>query len=138
MRLKKLFKLIVLITVVFISISCSQKPTTNKYLNVDYSDFIGQFIEETDEQLSMPQDDYYIYYYGTYCSACIEIKSQLLDTLYRAKNTTIYFVLVNSYKDIHDDSGVTGTPTIIHVINNEVTESYSGGTSILEMIDQIT
>lgn len=117
--------------------ACSETTTTSAYLDLDYSDFNGQFIEFTDEQLSMPETDYYVYYYGPNCGACNEIKPILLDTLYRAKSTTIYFVTVFSINDLHPDSGVNGTPTIIRVTDNQVEEFYEGATSILGMLDQI-
>ncbi len=120
-----------------ILVGCSTATTDKTYLDVDYDDFEGQFILLPEDQLNMPQDDYYIYYYGPYCGACINIKAELLDTLYRAKNTTIYFVTVTDVTHISEDSGVNGTPTIIRVTDNEVSEFYEGADSILSMLDQI-
>jgi len=136
-KLNKKINILLILPLIFLLFACAPTTTTSEYLDLDYSDFSGQFIEITDEQLSMPYNDYYIYYYGPNCGACNEIKPILLDTLYRAKSTTIYFVTVFSINDLHPDSGVKGTPTIIRVTDNEVSEFYEGATNILAMLDQI-
>ena len=136
--LNKIIKLFLTSFLFILLVACSTATTNKTYLDVDYDDFVGQFIETPEEQLNMPQDDYYIYYYGPYCGGCNYIKAELLDTLYRAKNTTIYFVTVTNISDISESSGVNGTPTIIRVTNNEVSEFYEGSESILSMLDQIT
>lgn len=135
--MNKIIKVLVILPLTLLLFACGMTSTTSEYLDLDYSDFNGQFIEVTGEQLSMPETDYYIYYYGPSCGACNEIKPILLDRLYRAKSTTIYFVTVFSINDLHPDSGVNGTPTIIRVTDNQVAEFYEGATSILGMLDQI-
>lgn len=135
--LKRIIKFAVLFLLAFAITACD-KTTEPQYLDVDYSDFIGQFIEEVDEQLEMPYDDYYVYYYGPNCSACIEIKPEVLDQFYRAKNTVIYFVTVYSELDINPDSGVTHTPTVIRVTNNNVSEFHEGISPIRAILNQIT
>ena len=135
--LKKLIKFAAIFLLLLVITACDQ-TTETEYLNVDYSDFVGQFIEDVEEQLQMPSDDYYVYYYGPGCSACIEIKPEVLDRFYRAKNTTIYFVTVYSELDLNLDSGVTATPTIIRVINGQVDEFYEGISEIRSMLNQIT
>jgi len=137
--LNKFIKVFLLIIVGFSFLSCSttKETTTITYLDLDYSDFEGQFITDVSDQINMPDDDYYVYYYGIYCHACNLIKAQVLDTFYRANNDTIYFVEVNSFYDIAYESGVNGTPTIIHVVDNEIVGFYEGRTSILAMIDEI-
>ena len=137
--MKKIFKLLIILTFILIIYGCDKTTTTTiSYLDVDYSDFVGQFIEEAEEQLSMPEEVYYIYYYGPRCTACDIIKPEVLDTFYRAKQTTIYLVAVLDEFDINEDSGVTHTPTIIKVENNEVTDFYEGITNIREMLNEIT
>ena len=108
------------------------------YLDFDDVDFTGQFITDVENQLNMPESDYYVYYYGPRCSACEMIKPQALDKFYRAKETTIYFVTVLGFEDINETSGVKGTPTIIRVVDNEVVEFYEGVTKIQSMLDDIT
>lgn len=137
--LRKAIKILPLFIISIFLFSCNTTTTTtSEYLDVDYDDFNGQFIEVPDEQLSMPQDDYYIYYYGQSCQGCILIKDQVLDTFFRAKNTTIYFVSVNSIYDIDPNSGVSVTPTVVRVQNNQVTEIYEAGDEIIPMLKDIT
>lgn len=137
--LRKAIKILPLFIISIFLFSCNTTTTTtSQYLDVDYDDFNGQFIEVPDEQLSMPQDDYYIYYYGKSCEGCILIKDQVLDTFFRAKNTTIYFVSVNSIYDIDPNSGVSVTPTVVRVQNNQVTEIYEAGNEIIPMLKDIT
>lgn len=135
--MKRLIKYVVIILLA-VAITACDETTETQYLDVDYSDFVGQFIDDVDDQLEMPYDDYYVYYYGPSCSACIEIKPEVLDRFYRAKNTTIFFVTVYSELDINPDSGVTHTPTVIRVTNNAVSEFHEGITPIRAMLNQIT
>ncbi|PKK94526.1 MAG: hypothetical protein CVV60_05975 [Tenericutes bacterium HGW-Tenericutes-5] len=136
--MKRLFKLSVIMLLAILITACDKTTTESSYLDVDYSDFVGQFIEEVEEQLDMPSDDYYVYYYGPGCSACIEIKPEVLDRFYRAKNTTIYFVTVYNELDLNPDTGVTATPTVIRVVNGQVAEFYEGVSEIRSILNQIT
>jgi len=136
--LKRFYKAFTVLLLVFSFLSCTTTQTTTiTYLELDYNDFEGQFITDVSEQLNMPDEDYYVYYYGPYCYACNLIKAEVLDTFYRATNDTIYLVEVNMPYDIAYESGVEGTPTIIHVVNNEIVGFFEGRTNILEMIDEI-
>lgn len=135
--LKRIVKLFIFLPLIFIFYGCDLNTTNISYLDLDYSDFVGQFIENSDEQLNMPEEDYYIYYYGPNCGACETVKAEVLDTLYRAKNVKIYLVTVNSIEDIDPSSGVNGTPTIVRVTDNEVSEFHEGVTAIKAMLDEI-
>lgn len=135
--MKRLIKLS-LITLLMIVITACDKTTESTYLDVDYTDFVGQFIEDVDDQLNMPSDDYYVYYYGPGCSACIILKPEILDRFYRARETTIYLVTVYNELDLNPDTGVTHTPSIIRVTNGVVAEFYEGNTDIRSMLNQIT
>lgn len=135
--LKKVFKLFLILAFSLTVYSCDKTTTTRSYLDVDYSDFVGQFIEDAEEQLNMPENDYYIYYYGPDCYACETVKAEVLDTLYRAKNVKVYLVTVTSSLDINPSSGVKGTPTIIRVTDNQVSEFHEGSTAIKNMLNEI-
>ena len=138
-KLKRLIKISLVFLLGLLLYACDQTTeTTVSYLDLDYGDFTGQFITEVDNQLNMPESDYYVYYYGPRCSACEIVKPQALDKFYRAKETTIYFVTVLSINDINSDTGVRATPTIIRVTDNEVVEFYAGVTQIQSMLDDIT
>jgi hypothetical protein len=101
---------------------------------LNYSDFSDQHILEVEDQLQMPEDDYYVYYYSTNCGHCSDIKEEVLETFYNVEETVIYFV--EGY-DFHPDSGVQGTPTLIRVENNQKTELYEGPSGILPMLDTL-
>ncbi len=111
--------------------------TTISYMDLDYSDFQGQFIDDVDEQLNMPYQEYYIYYYGPTCSACIILKPEILDRFYHAKNDVIYFVAVITPDDINVNVDIRYTPSLVKVIDGEVTEVYQGNTAIRGMIEDI-
>lgn len=132
--MKKLLKLTIVLIVSLITIGCGKTSSTLPAL--DYNDFPGQFIEITDDQLYMPESDYYIYFYSLNCYACQLIKNDVLNTFYDASETTVYLVDI-SVGGINPNTGVTGTPTIIRVVDNVVVESYPGRTAILEMLDDI-
>lgn len=136
--MKRIISFAVVLLLGLLLFACEETTTTVSYLNVDYSDFTGQFIIDTEDQLNMPETDYYVYYYGPRCSACEIVKPQVLDTFYRAKESTIYLVTVLSPGDINTGTGVKATPTIIRVVDNEVVEFYEGVSQIQSMLDDIS
>ncbi len=139
--LRNIIKLLVFISVLFL-IGCETTTTgttteTISYLDLDYSDFQGQFIDDVDTQLNMPYQEYYIYYYGPTCSACIILKPEILDRFYHAKNDVIYFVAVLTPSDINENIGIRYTPSLVKVVDGEVVEAYQGNTAIRGMIEDI-
>jgi hypothetical protein len=104
---------------------------------IDYSDFEGQFITEVSDQLNMPYNDYYVYYYGVYCGACITVKTEVLDAFFYAKNDIIYLVEVEDISSINSETNIKNTPAIIRVIAGEVEETYIGVSEIRGMLDEI-
>lgn len=143
--LRNFIKVLVFFSVLFL-IGCEETTTTTtttltsetiSYLDLDYSDFGGQFIYNPEQQLTMPESEYYLYFYGPFCSACHVLKPEILDRFYRAENDVIYLVSVNYSSDINDDIDIRYTPTLVKVVGGEVVETYQGNTAIREMLEEI-
>ncbi len=139
--MKNVIKILVFFSVLLLvgceTTTSETTTTTISYMDLDYSDFQGQFIDDVDEQLNMPYQEYYIYYYGPTCSACIILKPEILDRFYHAKNDVIYFVAVITPDDINVNVDIRYTPSLVKVIDGEVTEVYQGNTAIRGMIEDI-
>lgn len=139
--MKNVIKILVFLSVLLLvgceTTTSETTTTTISYMDLDYSDFQGQFIDDVDEQLNMPYQEYYIYYYGPNCSACIILKPEILDRFYHAKNDVIYFVAVITPDDINENVDIRYTPSLVKVIDGEVTEAYQGNTAIRGMIEDI-
>jgi thiol-disulfide isomerase/thioredoxin len=142
--LRNIIKVLVFFSLFFL-VGCEEITTTTttltsetiSYLDLDYSDFGGQFIYNSEEQLSKPEIEYYIYFYGPFCSACHVLKPEILDRFYRAENDVIYLVAVNYSSDINDDIDIRYTPSLVKVVDGEVVETYQGNTAIREMLGEI-
>lgn len=131
MKLKVIVKTIILFMFATFLIGCDQDSEIN------YSDFEGQFITEVSDQLNMPHEDYYVYYYGVLCEACITVKPEVLEAFFHAKNDVIYLVEVESLSSIDPQTNIKNTPAIIRVIAGEVEESYIGVSEIRGMLSEI-
>lgn len=94
---------------------------------------------------AMPEDTYLVYFYSEYCSHCNDIKQDVLK--FAAKNDQnikIYF-LDSSYATGTDrivmdpvtDADLSGTPTIVTVVNGVITHVNPGSDVVLDVLDAI-
>lgn len=119
--LKKLVLLTVFISFVFLLSGCQPQ----------YSDFSDRHITETENQLSMPETEYYIYFYGTTCEHCAAIKEEALSLITTFQNDVVYFVIADKLSDVQDGVGVTKTPSLVKVVSGTVTERYETSADVL-------
>ncbi len=93
---------------------------------------------------SMPEEQYFVYFYGSNCGHCVEIKEQVL----RFANNNdlgmkVYFLEsygAQGYNTIVDpDSGspMNGTPTLITVVDGNIVDLSVGKILIVETIDAV-
>lgn len=99
--------------------------------NYDYTDFADLHISETGQQLSMPEDEYYIYYYGSSCTHCKTIKYEALNIIANLKTDIVYFVVADSLQDIPEGVNVTQTPSLVKVSNGVAVELYTTADEVL-------
>lgn len=104
---------------------------------LDYSDFPELFISDVSMQLSMPEDDYYLYFYMNGCQSCSEIKQTILHKIQSLTEDKIYLVLVKFESDIHEDIGVAAVPLIVYVVDHEVISFYKGKTDVLGALAEL-
>jgi hypothetical protein len=115
----------------FVGCQTTTSTTTGVY---DYSDFSDLIIGSVEAQLSMPEADYYIYYYGTSCAHCATIKNQVLNILHSLANDVVYIVAVSHPADVDPATGVTVTPSLIKVSNHLVVELYDSPSEVLSAL----
>jgi len=111
----------------FFSLLSGCKPTTA----YQYSDFSNRHITETETQLSQPETEYYIYFYGSTCEHCAAIKQEALSMISAMQNDVVYFVVADSLSDVQDGVGVTATPSLVKVVSGTVIERYVTSDDVL-------
>jgi hypothetical protein len=117
----------------------TQSVTTETQIGTtyDYSDFSALIISDVSQQMSMPEDDYYIYFYGSVCHFCTEIKQTVLSKIQALSQDKVYIVMIDYISDIHNDIDVTGTPAIVHIVNHQVESIHQNKTNVLALLPSL-
>ncbi len=93
----------------------------------------------------MPEDQYIVYWYGLNCSHCNDIKQEVLEFADNNKAGIKVYLMDSSNattgtNDIVDpDTGVamTGTPSMIVVVDGVVVDVFVGSGDVPNLIDDI-
>ena len=123
-------KLILALFMCFALVSCD---TTNTYPEMDYNSFIKDFITTPEEQLTQEESVYYIYFYGVTCGACQNIKNEALYTIEFLEVDKVYFVDAFTV-GVNTDIPITGTPSIVKVVNGEVVDYTKEVSDVLKVL----
>ncbi len=116
----------------FTLVSCDEETTiTMTYPEMSYLSFSTSWINNESEQLTQDENVYYVYFYGSSCSACYNIKDEALYTIEFLNNDTVYFVVADRLSDINEAITLGGTPSLVKVVNGKVDEIFTGGSSVL-------
>jgi len=107
------------------------------YHTYDYSEFSDMMLDDASRQLSMPEVDYYLYYYSTTCTGCNEIKQEMLGMIANLPDVTFYLVETTSYADVNENIHVAHTPSLVHVVQGEVELLVEGSSSVLAAMNDI-
>jgi hypothetical protein len=120
----------------FALVGCDEETTTTEFLypEMSYLSFSAYMITNPVLQLSQAENTYYIYYYGSECSACYNIKNEALYTIEFLDQDVVYFVEIETSADINENISLEGTPSLVRVVNGEVDEVYTGGTNVLQAL----
>ena len=108
--------------------------TTNTY---DYHQFPQLILSETSQQLSQPEEDYYLYFYSSSCTACLDVKGEVLAKLMVLSTDRVYLVSIQYSEDIDPRIHVTGIPAFVHVVNHEVHAIEQGATNVRRILGEI-
>lgn len=129
-------KILLIFILAFALVSCDEETTTAEilYPEMSYLSFSSQKITVVSEQLTQEEDVYYLYFYGANCSACALIKNEALYTIEFLTEDTVYFVEANVLSEIHDDISISGTPSLVKIVNGEVESSVTNGTNVLDAL----
>jgi thiol-disulfide isomerase/thioredoxin len=143
--MKKLFLSGMILLFGFLLEGCTTSTTTTSLVSTTtptfgegYIDFSDLHITVVSDQLSMPEVDYYVYYYGDSCSHCLDLKPTLLPIVESLTEDTFYFVRVFTIHDVAAGAGVTKTPTLIHVVDGVVVDIYEGNTAIISVLNTLS
>lgn len=102
----------------------------------EYSDFTH--LTYFEEILTKPEEDYLVYYYSETCSHCSEIKDEVLQFADDNSNGyKVYFIDAASIMGTNPVSGMTGTPSMVVVENNAITDLVVGSIEIPKLLEEL-
>ena len=112
---------------------------------LNYDDFKDVTIERYAEITQMPEDQYIVYYYGVECGHCIEIKQDVLNFANQNEANIKVYLLESSSDDFannnitHPVTGrqMSGTPSMVTVVNGVVVDLNVGRDVVVDLIDKI-
>jgi len=116
----------------------TQDTTLLTFQDREYSEFIDITIADIEAQLTQGSGTYYVYYYGTYCYPCGQIKNEVLSKIELLVNDKVYLVETNSLSDINENINVEYTPSIVIITDNQAVQVIQGEIGILNIIDSLT
>ncbi|XMB71987.1 thioredoxin domain-containing protein [Mycoplasmatota bacterium WC30] len=142
-------KILIIIFISIFLVSCQNDVITTALVTTeditlitfeerDYSEFLNITIDNPEDQLTQVPGTYYIYFYGSHCIPCGLIKNEVLSKIELLVNDKVYLVEASSSSDINDDIDIEGTPSLVLVTNNQVTQIHENGINVLEIIDSLT
>jgi thioredoxin-related protein len=127
--LKKIILFLVFIGIVLMVGGCEP--------SLEYSEFSDRHISETENQLSMPETEYYIYFYGTNCKYCAKIKQEALSLIAALQNDVVYFVVADALSDVQEGVGITKTPSLVKIVSGTVRERYETSADVLTALQSL-
>lgn len=133
----KLVISILLVTFVFgcqVTTTASASTTSHLY---DYDDFSAMQLTNPESQLSQPDDEYYLYFYGLTCYSCNTIKQEILYIIDNLTNIKVYLVETHALADINENIAIDHTPALVHVVNHEVENEYEGDSNVLAIFQNM-
>lgn len=87
------------------------------------------------EILTQNEDTYYVYFYSLTCGHCNSMKADIISHILQSDDT---FYLA-SVQDLQVNGGwpadITGVPTMVKVVNGELTERFVGTSEIASLIE---
>ena len=139
-------RLIIMLLFSFFLVGCEATSTTTEITTstasteelLDYSDFPSLLMTEADQQLTQEYQTYYLYFYQETCYSCNYIKQEALSKIALLETDIVFLVEVHSPSDIAEGIGVTQTPSIVTVVDNEATDLQIGSLAVLDFIDSLT
>ena len=114
-------------------------------LKVTYEYDSFDYVTSYGDVTNMPEDQYIVYWYGLNCSHCNDIKQEVLEFADNNKAGIKVYLMDSSNattgtNDIVDpDTGVamTGTPSMIVVVDGVVVDVFVGSGDVPNLIDDI-
>jgi len=143
----KIFKKAILLATSTFLFGCRYAQTNhNDYgsydvpVSYDYSD-VNKFSLIWSEIFSVELDEYYVYFYSTTCSHCMDLKDFIIEKA--IKRGDIYFVRSSSLDQFTEDPNksigaenpgeiwILGYPTLLKIENKICTKSFAGNDKII-------
>jgi len=121
---------------------------TGSYDDFTHIEAYDLVLENLDDQNVVIQD-YLVYFYSDDCSNCTEIKRDVLKLSEKinGEETIVFFVNASTVKEtvtgdkaeFLDDVNISSikTPMVISVVDGEFLESFTGTTSVVDMLEAV-
>ena len=103
---------------------------------LDYNSF--DHVDSYSDFMTMPEDEYFVYYYSESCEFCSDIKYNVLE--FADSNNDgikVYFADAPELSGANFYPGLDGTPAMIAVKDGSIRGTYSGTTQILSVFSQV-
>lgn len=116
----------------------------DKIINVEYSYDMFDEVSSYQAIEDKPESKYLVYFYGINCSHCQDIKEQVLEFAYENEAGLKVYLMesgsttgVNNIIDPISGADMTGTPSMITVINGRIVEVTIGADDIPLLLQEI-
>lgn len=103
---------------------------------IDYDSF--DTVDDYSQIAYQDEDRYLVYWYTETCPACITIKQEVLDFAdSNVEGIKVYFMDATKTTGTNNIAQMTGTPSMLTVVNGVIVDLNSGSISIPETFDDI-
>ena len=123
--MKKILSILLLLTLSFTLAGCDEDSSDE----LDYSDF--EHLTNYSQVLTQEEDQYFVYFYATWCSICATVKSDILTfTDSNVNGVKVYLVDIDYLAGENFIPGFEGVPTMVTIVNGALVNTNIGGTAI--------
>jgi len=104
-------------------------------IGLEYSDVRLNHITDTQSIFTQNEDDYYVYIYSLTCSFCESLKPDILEYILNETTLDFYVGGVQSMDTTGINEYISGVPALLHIVNGELTEVFSGTDEIADFMN---
>ncbi|MFK5883593.1 MAG: thioredoxin family protein [Candidatus Izemoplasma sp.] len=123
--MKKILSILLLLTLSFTLAGCADDTGDD----LDYSDF--DHLSNYSQVLTQEEDQYFVYFYATWCSICATVKTDVLTfTNSNVNDAKVYLIDIDHLAGENFIPGFDGVPTMVTIVNGQLVNMNVGGTAI--------
>lgn len=123
--MKKLFSLLLLFTLSFALVGCEEAEDDG----LQYSEF--EHLYNYSQVLTQSEDEYFVYFYATWCSVCSKVKDDILPfTFSNTNEVKVYLIDIDHLTGENFIEGFEGVPTLVTIVDGVLVDLNVGETNI--------